>query len=93
MSLSYENYIKSIGESSGKVLEEMKELTFKLVPKAELSISHGITTFKFKGKNLVYFGAFKDHWSFFQAFLLLMLLRIGFLPIRFLRVLFRFLIL
>ena len=67
MSLSYENYIKSIDESSGKVLEELKELTFKLVPEAELSISYGIPTFKFKGKNLVHFGAFKDHWSFFPG--------------------------
>ena len=53
--------------SSQKVLEDVRRLVLELVPEAELSISYGIPTFKPKGRNLVHFGAFKDHWSFFPG--------------------------
>ena len=66
-SLSYEDYVGKVDLSSQKVLEDVMRLVLKLMPEAELSISYGIPIFKLKGRNLVHFGAFKDHWSFFSG--------------------------
>lgn len=48
------------------LLRKMRTTIAKAAPKAEEAISYGIPTYKFNG-NLVHFGAFKDHVSFFPT--------------------------
>ena len=66
-SVDYDEYVKNVDVSSRKVLDDIREFTLELVPEAELVISYGIPTFKFNGKNLIHFGAFKEHLSFFPG--------------------------
>lgn len=46
-------------------LQELRQIIKKAAPAAEECISYGMPTFKYKGKPLVYFAAFKNHFGFF----------------------------
>ena len=65
--VGHEEYIKELEPEVKEGLSKIKALVEGLVPEAELLINYGVPTFKLKGKNLVHFGAFKDHWSFFPG--------------------------
>jgi uncharacterized protein YdhG (YjbR/CyaY superfamily) len=47
-------------------LQKLRETIQKAIPKATEAISYGIPTFKYHG-NLVHFGGFKQHLSFFPG--------------------------
>jgi uncharacterized protein YdhG (YjbR/CyaY superfamily) len=62
-----DNYISQFPHEVQKVLYEIRKHIHGLVPDAQETITYGIPTFKVKGKNLVHFGGFKDHTSFFPG--------------------------
>lgn len=62
---SIDAYIASQPEAQQPTLQRLRELVKKAAPEAEEGISYGMPTFKYKGRPLVYFAAFKNHYSFF----------------------------
>ncbi len=62
-----DSYIESYPKEVQVLLKEMRKTIKKAAPKAEEAFAYGIPTFKFKNKNLVHFGGFKDHVSFFPG--------------------------
>jgi uncharacterized protein YdhG (YjbR/CyaY superfamily) len=61
-----DEYIAGFPESVRAILKEMRATIRKAAPQATEKISYQIPTFFLKG-NLVHFGAFKDHISFFPT--------------------------
>jgi len=47
--------------------ERIRKIVKQLVPDAEETISYGIPTFKYKGKYILYFAAFKTHMSIYPT--------------------------
>jgi uncharacterized protein YdhG (YjbR/CyaY superfamily) len=62
-----DNHIAQFPQEVQKVLNEIRQHIRSLVPDAQETITYGIPTFKVKGKNLVHFGGFKNHTSFFPG--------------------------
>ena len=66
---SYKNidqYIKNYPKDVQAVLQKIRKVIQAAAPKAQEAIKYGIPTFTLNG-NLVHFGAFKDHVSFFPT--------------------------
>lgn len=61
-----DQYISTFPKEVQVILESMRKTIQKAAPKAQEAISYGIPTFKLNG-NLVHFGGFKKHVSFFPA--------------------------
>jgi uncharacterized protein YdhG (YjbR/CyaY superfamily) len=61
------DYIASFPENIQLILKKFRSVIHDIVPDATEAITYGIPTFKLNGKNLVHFGAFKDHTSFFPT--------------------------
>jgi uncharacterized protein YdhG (YjbR/CyaY superfamily) len=61
-----DSYIQAAPKEARALLKEMRALIKKAAPGAEEAISYGIPTYKLNG-NLVHFGGFKDHVSFFPT--------------------------
>jgi len=59
-------YISGYPKDVQLLLKKLRVTIAKAAPKAEEAISYGIPTYKLNG-NLVHFGAFKDHVSFFPT--------------------------
>ncbi len=59
-------YIANYPKDVQLLLKKVRATIKKAAPKAEEAISYGIPTYKLNG-NLVHFGAFKDHVSFFPT--------------------------
>jgi uncharacterized protein YdhG (YjbR/CyaY superfamily) len=57
------NYSKDIQE----LLQKLRKVVRESASQAEETISYQIPTFKLNGRNLVHFGAFKDHIAFFPT--------------------------
>jgi uncharacterized protein YdhG (YjbR/CyaY superfamily) len=49
------------------ILRKMRKVIAHAAPDAEEAIKYGIPTFRLNSKNLVHFGAFKNHVSFFPT--------------------------
>ena len=62
-----DEYLESVNSSQRKVLEHIRRVIKQTVPDTEEVISYGMPTFKYKGKNLIHFAAFKDHLSVFPT--------------------------
>lgn len=62
-----DSYIKEYPKDVQNLLKQMRATIKKGAPKAEEAIRYGIPTFRFKNKNLVHFGGFKNHVSFFPG--------------------------
>jgi uncharacterized protein YdhG (YjbR/CyaY superfamily) len=60
-----DDYINELPENQLVALAELWIVIKKIIPSAEECIHYQIPTFKYKGKPLVGFGAFKKHCSFF----------------------------
>jgi uncharacterized protein YdhG (YjbR/CyaY superfamily) len=60
-------YIKNLPKESGKFIEELTELIRKNASDAEECISYGMPAFKIFGRILVYYAAFKNHYSLFPG--------------------------
>jgi uncharacterized protein YdhG (YjbR/CyaY superfamily) len=59
-------YIAAYPPKVQRLLRALRAAIKQAAPGAEEGISYGMPVFKLKG-NLVYFGAFKDHISFFPT--------------------------
>ncbi|MDQ5875659.1 MAG: DUF1801 domain-containing protein [Thermoproteota archaeon] len=60
-----DEYIKIFPEDVQISLEKIRQTIRKVAPEAVEAISYGIPTFKLKGKDLVYFAAWKNHIGFY----------------------------
>jgi len=62
-----DGYIADYPEPVQAILQEIRRVIAEEVPAATEAISYGIPTFKLRGKNLVHFGAFKNHIGFYPT--------------------------
>lgn len=62
-----DDYLKGVSEPQRQQLERIRETVKKLVPDAKEVISYGMPVFKYKGKYLIGFAAFKNHMSVFPG--------------------------
>lgn len=62
-----DKYLSEIIPSERRVLEHIRSVVRLTVPEATEAISYGLPTFRYYGKNLLHFGAFKDHLSLFPT--------------------------
>jgi uncharacterized protein YdhG (YjbR/CyaY superfamily) len=62
-----DEYIASFSKDIQSLLQEVRMTIRKTAPDALEMISYGIPTFKFQGKPLVYFAAFKNHIGFYPT--------------------------
>lgn len=60
-------YLEKLSKDQRSVLEEVRRLIKSAAPEAVEVISYGMPAFKFKGKYLVGYAAFKDHFSLFPT--------------------------
>lgn len=63
---SVEEYLEAQPAAFRAALEKLRAQIKAAAPQAEESISYGMAAYKYKGP-LVYFGAFKNHCSFFPG--------------------------
>lgn len=63
---SVDEYIQGFPEVTQKILQKLRSTIHEAAPEATEAIAYGIPTFKLNG-NLVHFGGFKDHTSFFPG--------------------------
>ncbi len=62
-----EGYLNNLEPPQKVELERIRALIKKETPGAQESISYQMPAFKYKGKPLIYYGAFKDHMSIFPT--------------------------
>ena len=62
-----DDYLHSIAAPERRELEKIRDTIHELLPDATEVISYGMPGFKYKGKYLAGFNAFKDHLSFFPT--------------------------
>jgi uncharacterized protein YdhG (YjbR/CyaY superfamily) len=58
-------YLKSVDREQRAALEKLRQAIASAVPEAEEGIAWSMPAFKLRGKALVCYAAFKDHYSFF----------------------------
>ncbi len=62
-----EEYLAAIKPEQQTEIRRLMEVVRWHVPTAEEGFAYGMPAFKYEGKPLVYFGAFKDHMSIFPT--------------------------
>jgi uncharacterized protein YdhG (YjbR/CyaY superfamily) len=62
-----DEYLTSIDPPQRSELERIRRIVHDTLPEVEEIISYGMPGFKYKGKYLVGFNAFKDHLSLFPT--------------------------
>lgn len=62
-----DTYLQTVTPEQKEVLQHIRTLIHEVIPDAEETMGYGMPTFKFKGKNVVHFAAFKDHMSLFPS--------------------------
>ena len=62
-----DNYLKNVPDAQRAELERVRKIIKRTVPEAVEVMTYGMPGFKYKGKYLVAFGAFKDHLSIFPG--------------------------
>ena len=62
-----EEYIASQPDEVQPVLQRVRRIIRKALPGAEETISYAIPTYKRNGQYVVYFAAFKQHWSLYPV--------------------------
>lgn len=62
-----DSYIKEFPKDIQLLLKQILAVIKKAAPKTEEAIRYGIPTLRYNNKNLVHFGGFKDHVSFFPG--------------------------
>src|SRR5215207_1340702 len=60
-----DEYIKTFPEDVQIILEKIRQTIRKVAPESAEAISYGIPTFKLKGRDLVYFAAWKNPIGFY----------------------------
>jgi len=62
-----DEYIAGFPEEIRSVLQQVRETIQQAAPEAAETISYGMPAYKFRGKPLVYFAAFKNHLGFYAT--------------------------
>jgi uncharacterized protein YdhG (YjbR/CyaY superfamily) len=62
-----DDFLKDVPKPQRNELERVRQIVGETVPDAEETLSYGMPAFKYKGKPLLYFNAFKDHMSIFPT--------------------------
>lgn len=62
-----EAYLAALPEGSRAALQELRDTIRAAAPEATEAISYGMPAFKDHGRVLVYYAAFKHHYSLFPA--------------------------
>lgn len=62
-----DNYLANVESDKRAELERIRMLVKKIAPTAVESISYGMPAYKYNGKPLIYYAAFKDHMSVFPT--------------------------
>jgi uncharacterized protein YdhG (YjbR/CyaY superfamily) len=62
-----EDYLAALPEGSRAALEKLRKTIKAAAPSATEAISYQMPAFKDRGQVLVYYAAFKDHYSLFPA--------------------------
>lgn len=65
MPSTIEEYLEGIPDASREALEELRRTIKAAAPELEEGFAWGMPVFKYKGKSMVGFAAFKQHCSFF----------------------------
>lgn len=60
-----DEYLASLSKEQRAALEKLRRTISAAAPRAEESISYGLPTFKLDGRPLVYFAAWKHHYSLY----------------------------
>ena len=64
---SVDEYIASQSDTVQTVLERVRSTIRKAIPQAEESISYKIPAYKLRGDRVLYFAAWKQHFSIYPA--------------------------
>ena len=64
---SIDAYVKTQTKASQAVLKQVRDVIRKAVPKADEVISYQIPAFKLQGTAVIYFAAWKEHFSLYPA--------------------------
>lgn len=64
---SVNEYLETVSQEQLTEYNRVRNIVYKIVPEASETMAYGIPTFKYKDKNLIHFGAFKDHVSIFPG--------------------------
>jgi uncharacterized protein YdhG (YjbR/CyaY superfamily) len=64
---SVATYIAGFPRPVQTILKRVRGIVRKVVPGAEESISYQIPTYKLKGRPVIYFAAFKEHYSIYPS--------------------------
>lgn len=62
-----DEYLSNLSKDQKTELQRIRDIIKKEVPEVEESISYEMPGYKYKGKPLIYFAAFKDHLSIFPT--------------------------
>jgi uncharacterized protein YdhG (YjbR/CyaY superfamily) len=62
-----EEYVAAQPATAGRVLKKLRSVIRKAVPAAEESLSYGIPTYKVKGRPVIYFAGWKEHYSIYPS--------------------------
>ena len=62
-----QEYVAELSSSQKSIFQRIQNIVMAIAPDAELVMSYGIPTFKYRGKILLHVGAFKDHMSIFPG--------------------------
>lgn len=60
-------YLKSVPTGQWATLEKIRKLIKESAPEATEAFSYGIPGFKYKGKPLIWYAAFENHYSLFPT--------------------------
>lgn len=62
---SVESYIKTLPADVQKLFNDLRKRIKSFVPDAVEDISYNMPAFRYKGKQIAGYDAFKNHWSYF----------------------------
>ena len=62
-----DEYVDALTPGQREQFERVRGIVKRVVPDAEETISYRIPTFKYRGKYLIYFAAFKNHMSVYPT--------------------------
>ena len=64
---SVDEYIASHPEGVQRILERVRSIIRKAMPRAEEALSYGIPTYKLDGRAALYFAGWKEHYSLYPS--------------------------
>lgn len=64
---THEEYIGSFPREVQQVLQHIRQTILKAAPEAEETISYNMPTFRLNGQVLIYYAAWKEHYSIYPT--------------------------